>query len=238
MSPKSCASLAAISSARRSRTVLRRACWVWNANWHGPLAANTAVDETFAQFQAMERDASPAVLRNWRFQQALYRAYYDAYTRKRLLYETTLEDQALQKLRETRDTAAAAAILDRAVDHPVAPEWHARIFELAEALFQSIGMQLSVPRYKAIGVDRGASLDTLDVPLNNRIWLERQFAEAHGDPAVIDRILQLDRSRTGRVLRRFGRPHAPAAPGAGQRQPGISCALAQVLVDLCGIVLR
>ncbi len=158
-------------------------------DWHGPLAANTAVDETFAQFQAMERDASPAVLRNWRFQQALYRAYYDAYTRKRLLYETTLEDQALQKLRETRDTAAAAAILDRAVDHPVAPEWHARIFELAEALFQSIGMQLSVPRYKAIGVDRGASLDTLDVPLNNRIWLERQFAEAHGDPAVIDRIL-------------------------------------------------
>ena len=39
-------------------------------------------------------------------------------------------------------------------------------------------MQLSVPRYKAIGVDRGASLDTLDVPLNNRLWLERSFADA------------------------------------------------------------
>jgi len=158
-------------------------------NWHGPLAANTGVDSTLEQFQAMERTAPPPVLRNWRFQQALYRAYYDAYTRKRLLNETMLEDEAMHQLRETRDTAAAAAILDRAVAQPVAPEWRARIFELAEALFQSIGMQLSVPRYKAIGVDRGASLDTLDVPLNNRLWLERQFVEARSDPAEIDLIL-------------------------------------------------
>ena len=158
-------------------------------NWHGPLAANSGVDSTLAQFQAMERAAPPPVLRNWRFQQALYRAYYDAYTRKRLLYETMLEDEAMRKLRETRDTGAAAAILDRAVQQPIASEWHARIFELAEALFQSIGMQLSVPRYKAIGVDRGASLDTLDVPLNNRLWLERRFAEASTGLAEIDSIL-------------------------------------------------
>ena len=158
-------------------------------NWHGPLAANSGVDSTLAQFQAMERAAPPPVLRNWRFQQALYRAYYDAYTRKRLLYETMLEDEAMRKLRETRDTGAAAAILDRAVQQPIASEWRARIFELAEALFQSIGMQLSVPRYKAIGVDRGASLDTLDVPLNNRLWLERRFAEASTGPAEIDSIL-------------------------------------------------
>jgi len=158
-------------------------------NWHGPVSANSGVDATLAEFQAMERAAPPPVLRNWRFQQALYRAYYDAYTRKRLLYETMLEDEVIRKLRETRDTGAAAAILDRAVEHPVAPEWRARIFELAEALFQSIGMQLSVPRYKAIGVDRGASLDTLDVPLNNRLWLERRFADARSDPAEIDRIL-------------------------------------------------
>lgn len=158
-------------------------------NWQGPLAADTGVDATLEGFQAMEHAAPPAVLRNWRFQQALYRAYYDAYTRKRLLYETMLEDEAMRKLRETRDPGAAAAILDRAASAPVAPEWHARIFELAEALFQSIGMQLSVARYKAIGVDRGATLDTLDVPLNNRLWLQRRFAEARGDAGAIDRIL-------------------------------------------------
>jgi hypothetical protein len=38
-------------------------------------------------------------------------------------------------------------------------------------------MQLSVSRYKAIAVGRGANLDTLDMPLNSRTWLERQFEE-------------------------------------------------------------
>ena len=37
-------------------------------------------------------------------------------------------------------------------------------------------MQLSVERYKAIGIDRGACLDTVDFPLNNRAWLEQRFA--------------------------------------------------------------
>ena len=49
--------------------------------------------------------------------------------------------------------------------------------ELAEALFQSIGMQLSVEKYQAIDVGRGANLDELDVPLNNRVWLKSRFAE-------------------------------------------------------------
>ena len=84
-------------------------------------------------------------------------------------------------------------------------------------------MQLSVPRYKAISVDRGANLDTIDVPLNNRLWLEQRFAEMREASdeserlAGIDEILQLDRSRPGRLLRRPRRPHAPAAPGARQK---------------------
>ena len=54
-------------------------------NWRGPLASNAGVDTTLQQFQAMERAAAPRDLLNWRFQQALYRAYYDAYVRQRLL---------------------------------------------------------------------------------------------------------------------------------------------------------
>ena len=117
---------------------------------------------------------APEVLLNWRFQQALYRAYYDAYVRSRLIFETDLEEQALARLRIARELGSKRrwtrpqAILDRAVAQPVAADLRARIFALAEALFQSIRMQLSVPRYKAISVGRGATLDTVDVPLNNR----------------------------------------------------------------------
>jgi hypothetical protein len=71
--------------------------------------------------------------------------------------------------------AEARFILNQAVTRPVAPVWRGRIHQLAEALFQSIRMQLSVPRYQAIGVDRGASLDTLDYPLNNRRWLNERL---------------------------------------------------------------
>jgi hypothetical protein len=163
-------------------------------NWRGPLLTNANVYTTLEQFQSMERAATPRDLLNWRFQQALYRAYYDAYDRSRLLYETALEEQAMAKLREApvvgsmTAMAQAEAILRRAVTHPVSWDWRARVFELAEALYQSIRMQLSVERYKAIAVGRGANLDTIDVPLNDRLWLDQQFAELHRLPDESERL--------------------------------------------------
>ncbi len=152
-------------------------------NWRGPLIANDGVATTLQQFQAMDHDAAPHVQQNWRFQQAQYRAYYDAYTRNRLIYETALEERAMEKLRDARGLGSAIAmreaeeILDRAVTARVATGQRARVFELAEALFQSIRMQLSVEWYKAIAVGRGANLDAIDYPLNNRLWLKERFAE-------------------------------------------------------------
>jgi hypothetical protein len=151
-------------------------------DWRGSLATNENVEATLALFQKLERSASPRELRNWRFQQAVFRAYYDAYEQRRLKYEKGLEDDAMQALRNARSAGstnalrAAEAILARAGTEGVAGDLRARLFELGEALFQSIGMQLSVQEYKAIGIDRGASLDTVDFPLNNRLWLEQQFA--------------------------------------------------------------
>lgn len=167
-------------------------------NWQGPLLANRAVETTLAQFQDMERAASPRDLASWRFQQGLYRAYYDAFLRDRLLAETDLEAQALAVLRRARELGAlvaldrAQAILDRALTERSSPGRHARVHELAEALFQSIRMQLSVERYKAISVGRGANLDTLDVPLNNRLWLLDRFAEIRKQATESSRIQAID----------------------------------------------
>ena len=152
-------------------------------NWRGPLAGNTAVYSTLEQFQAMEQAAAPRDLLNWRFQQALYRAYYDAYVRSRLLHETAIEERALDRLRKAKPgesleaMADARRILDEAQEKP-SPEWRLRVYTLAEALFQSIRQQLSVSRYRAIAVGRGATLDSLEMPLNNRGWLVARFDEA------------------------------------------------------------
>ena len=167
-------------------------------NWRGPLAANSSVDTTLEQFQAMERAAAPRDLLNWRFQQGLYRAYYDAYVRSRLLHETALEERALERLRgakrgESRQALAEAQrVLDEAQEKPAA-EWRLRVYTLAEALFQSIRQQLSVQRYRAIAVGRGATLDSLETPLNNRGWLIARFAEANTLDSEDDRLAAIDR---------------------------------------------
>jgi hypothetical protein len=124
-------------------------------NWLGPAAKNAGVEETLAYFQQLENAATPATLRNWRFQQALYRAYFDAYSRRRLLGSTDTS-----KLRT-------------------------RILELGEALFQSIHMQLDVEHYKAESVERGANLDTLEVPLtsNTKFEVNSEYYDDLGDPA-------------------------------------------------------
>ena len=150
-------------------------------NWRGPTIDNAGIETTLAQFQAMERRAAPRDRLNWRFQQGLYRAYYDAYIRRRLLSETELEAKAYDKLRMAPQLGAMSAmtvaeeILERAVTSPPAGELRSRVFALAEALFQSIRMQLSVSRYQAIDIGRGATLDTIDVPLNDRRWLNLRF---------------------------------------------------------------
>ena len=167
-------------------------------NWRGPLASNAGVYSTLAQFQTMEAAASPATRLNWRFQQALYRAYYDAYIRRRLLDETALEEAALDELRDAKPNAALESVdraqqfLDRATEKHPAENWRSRIFDLAQALFESIRMQLSVEKYHAISVDRGATLDTVDRPLNSRVWLEQRFADIRKMARETDRRAAID----------------------------------------------
>ena len=168
-------------------------------NWVGPLLTNSAVETTLQQFQRMEQSAKPADLLNWRFQQALYRAYYDAYIRDRVIRETSLESQARRVLRDARRRGTLAAlkdaeeILDSASNKPTSPDRRARIGELAAALFQSIRMQLDVEHYKAIEVGRGTTLATVDWPLNDREWLMDRFVEVRKLDTEAKRIAAIDR---------------------------------------------
>ncbi|WP_446741724.1 hypothetical protein [Silvibacterium acidisoli] len=149
-------------------------------NWNGSPLTNRGVDTTLLQFQALERAADAGQLRNWRFEMALYRAYYDAYIRARLLRETCAEQQALAILRSAPEgnsikTIAAAREALNATPHSSAQDLRKRIFELADNLFHDAGMQLSTQKYGASGIERGANLDRVDVNLNNRAWMEKQF---------------------------------------------------------------
>jgi hypothetical protein len=166
-------------------------------NWEGPLATNGAVDGTLRLWQQIEADA-PSLAGNWRWQMALLRAYYDAYTRHRLIHETAAEHRANALLAQAASLGARTAVQqarsvldDPAVPLPL-PAWRTRLDALGAALFASIGMQLSVPTYGASGAERGAVLDFLDYPLNNRWWLEDEFARVLALPDEAARLSRLE----------------------------------------------
>ncbi len=149
-------------------------------NWIGSLADNGAVEATYTKWQDLDNRA-PELRQNWRWQLCQLRSTYDAYTRRRLIYETMLENEANKALAAAPKKGATAAmddalaILKRAETLPSSPDMHRRIDDLCEALFQSIGLQTSVKKYHASGEERGAILDFVDYPLNNRWWLEDEF---------------------------------------------------------------
>lgn len=163
-------------------------------NWEGPLVENEGVYETLKLFQTLEADATPQDKLNWRFQQAMYRAFYDAHVKARLPFSIMKEKESKAVLRDaTRIGALTAAsraeeIIDRPFDDPIANQWRARTYELAEALYQSARMQLSVPRYKAIRRGRGATQDTLEAPLFNVKEMKRAFTHIRLMDSESDRL--------------------------------------------------
>lgn len=165
-------------------------------NWRGPLKDNGAVEGTLLLWQELEK-RMPDLEKNWRWQMCLVRAYYDAYIRRRLLNETVLEKEVNAVLSQCGSMGSdatmtqAMAVLNRAVDEPVSPELRARIFELCDELFQSISLQTSVPKYNASGAERGAFLDFVDYPMNNRWWLEDEFGKVRNLGAEEDKCKRL-----------------------------------------------
>jgi len=51
---------------------------------------------------------------------------------------------------------------------------------------------LSVTRYKAIAISRGANLDSIDVPLNDRPWLTYKFSEIRKMTTEAERLKAID----------------------------------------------
>lgn len=169
-------------------------------NWGGPAYTNGGIEATLAFWQKLEQ-AHP-LPGNWRWEMCLLRAYYDADVRQRLIFESELENEVNRLLGRAEkigaDTAIKQAdeILKRAIVARPQPQLESRVKELCDALFKSIGLQTSVEKYQAAGWERGAVLDFLNYPLNNRYWLEDQFAEIQKLASEKEKLARLDLIRT------------------------------------------
>lgn len=157
-------------------------------NWKGSLVQNGGVEATFAFWKGLET-ANPALKNNWRWQILLLRANYDTYTRRRLVYEQSLEKQANHVLSQASELGTekamneALALINRADQQNCAPELRQKIEQLCADLFTSIGLQTSVKKHNAKGYERGCVLDFVDYPLNNRWWLADEFKKVVALPS-------------------------------------------------------
>lgn len=165
-------------------------------NWVGPIEENGGIETTFTFWKNLESD-NPGLQTNWRWQQLIMRAYYDTYVKRRKLYEQNLELKANVVLSQASVLGSDKAMNDAlnyvnlADKYPVFPEIRQKIVGYCDALFKSIGMQTSVPKYQASGAERGAILDFLDYPLNNRWWLADEFDKVRKMPSENDKLARL-----------------------------------------------
>jgi hypothetical protein len=203
-------------------------------NWQGPLIANKSVEVTLSQWKSMEKQFPLDVVKNYRFQMGLLRAYYDAYVRERLIHETALESQAREALRDAANVTslekikAAESILNQTWNKPVAQDYKERCWEIADYLFEAIGSQTSVKKHKA-QPGRGDFMDYIDTPLNNAIWLLSQFErilQAEDEQtrlSLIDQLLNRDNPGPGGFYDNLGQSiETPRLAGypAWQDDPG------------------
>jgi len=166
-------------------------------NWKGSLAENGSVDTNYTYWSGLNQQL-PEKRDNWRWLCLLLRANYDYYTRHRLLFEDTLEQQANQVMALVRKTGSsevinrATEILARADTECPLPEVRREIETLADLLFQTVGLQTSVEKYHASGAERGAVMDFLNRPLNNRWWLEDEFKTITAMPTEEEKAARLE----------------------------------------------
>lgn len=147
-------------------------------NWDGPLLTNTSIPQTLATLRNMPQPAAPG----WRWNSLLYRATYDAYVQLKRQREASAQQDAMTALRQNASsTDLASRALDAMNAHPAQSAELAlrqQLLDLADSLFKEAGLQLSVPRYHASNWERGANLDRVDTPLNDKVWLEQQIKQA------------------------------------------------------------
>lgn len=144
-------------------------------NWMCDPAENPQIAYTLSIWESLA-EQFPALLQNWRFVQCLFRAQCDAFVRLRRLFETDLVAQATYALK-CGDIDAANQALAASLPQ-TCTSLREQIEQNAALLFAQIGLQLDVERYGAENPERGATLETIDLPVSDRQWLQNRLAYA------------------------------------------------------------
>ena len=159
-------------------------------NWNGDPAENSSVDNVFNTLMQMKTEK---LEENWRFVILLFRASCDKIVRDRRIFELDLIDDAKTQIRKGKlEKAKEILSTDFSAEYK---ELRGSLFPLAESLFKLIGMQLDVEHFGGMGVERGCTLDTIDMPVTDRQYLLNKL-EQHPDREYMTDII--DRNKVAK----------------------------------------
>ncbi len=137
-------------------------------NWQCDPAENPTIDRTLETFEELSAEY-PFLNENWRFLQLLMRAKCDWVIRRRRIFELDLINLAEKEINNGK-LDAAKKILGTDFDSEYKKQ-REDITSLAKTLFELIGLQSDIENYCADNWERGAILETMDLPVTDRKWL-------------------------------------------------------------------
>ena len=143
-------------------------------NWEGNPEENTGIESVYSSFCRVKKKY-PEVCGNWRFLQLYFRACCDKLIRDRLIFEKGLIEKSRSDLIRG-NVGSALKILNTGFGS----DYNALRNEIdvtADKLFKLIGYQSDVEHYFADNPERGAVLDTIDLPVTDRMWLLSKYRE-------------------------------------------------------------
>lgn len=141
-------------------------------NWIGDPSFNNSIESTYRSFRNIS-EAFPFLNDNWRFRQLLFRSRCDKLLRDRYIFENSLISNAKIALSKG-DMNKAKEILSENSDADY-QNLRKDINNDAAALFGLIGYQSDVKNYSADSWERGAVLETIDLPITDRYWLLKKI---------------------------------------------------------------
>ena len=185
-------------------------------NLRGDFKTNPSIKKAYELWLGLEEDLGEKIKNNYRFKLHLLRALYDYYQQGRLPLEEAREEEALAFLKNTdlsleEQVKAAREVLLSAKNKSHLPQLAAKINKLADELFELIGAQLTVSRHHAASFDRGAFVEALEIPLNDRRYILAQLEKAMELPTkdeaekyIKDKILERTDPYEGGFYDNFG----------------------------------
>ena len=147
-------------------------------NWQCDPAENPTIDRTLETFE-MLNSKYPFLSENWRFVQLHMRAKCDWVLRHRRLFELGLIRLAEKEI-ENGNLENAKEILGSDFDERYKKERN-DITDMCAKLFELIGLQTDIENYCADNWERGAILETIDLPVTDRKFLLSKLEKADAD---------------------------------------------------------